>query len=98
MQQPAQLRLQSGQKLGRQICSIASEKGAENGAPQLSVLTFNVLADGLAQNGGFVRVCERKLDTASSSFNYIVVHSGLCVIISVSVRQNFRQTLNKQTK
>lgn len=39
-------------RLIRQKCSIAPPSGA----PQLSVLTFNVLADGLAQEGGFVRV------------------------------------------
>jgi hypothetical protein len=39
-------------RLTRQKCSIAPPSGA----PQLSVLTFNVLADGLAQEGGFVRV------------------------------------------
>jgi hypothetical protein len=45
---------QQVQRLIRHKCSIAPPSGA----PQLSVLTFNVLADGLAQGGGFVRVPE----------------------------------------
>jgi hypothetical protein len=40
------------QKLARRKCSIAPPSGAL----QLTVLTFNVLADGLAQEGGFIRV------------------------------------------
>lgn len=47
-----------GQKLVRQSGSIAAPL---SGASQLSVLTFNVLADGLAQDGGFIRAPQEAL-------------------------------------
>ncbi len=40
-------------KLPRRVCCLNSANGT---APQLSFLTFNVLADGLAQAGGFIKV------------------------------------------
>lgn len=43
----------AAQKLVRQSGDIAAPL---SGASQLSVLTFNILADGLAQDGGFIRV------------------------------------------
>lgn len=50
------------QRLRRRMGNLAPP----NGLPELSVLTFNCLADGLAQEGGFVRV--RRAATCRLSF------------------------------
>lgn len=52
MQQPSPPQQQELQRLQRRLCSLAPP----NGLPELSVLTFNVLADGLSQHGDFIRV------------------------------------------
>lgn len=52
MQQPSPPQQQELQRLQRRLCNLAPP----NGLPELSVLTFNVLADGLSQHGDFIRV------------------------------------------
>lgn len=66
------------QKLVRQRCSIAPQSRA----PQLSILTFNVLADGLAQQGGFIRVLA---EFSSSCFIFYSVSAAFVSGSTVSI-------------